>query len=126
MTKNLDKDGLRSIVKNYDLFFIDLWGVVHNGINLHEKAIETLEEIYKSKKNYVLLTNAPRPNSTVKTFLKKLGMENKILENVYTSGQAALSYLKKIILKKHFIILDHQETLIYLIVLKKKKRKILS
>ena len=95
MTKNLDKDGLRSIVKNYDLFFIDLWGVVHNGINLHEKAIETLEELNKSKKNYVLLTNAPRPNSTVKTFLKKLGMENKILENVYTSGQAALSYLKK-------------------------------
>ena len=102
MTKNLDKDGLRSIVKNYDLFFIDLWGVVHNGIKLHEKAIETLEKIYKSKKNYVLLTNAPRPNSTVKTFLKKLGMENKILENVYTSGQAALSYLKKNYLEEIF------------------------
>ena len=95
MTKNLDKDGLRSIIKNYDLLFIDLWGVVHNGINLHEKAIEALEEVYKSKKNYVLLTNAPRPNSTVKTFLKKLGMDNKILENVYTSGEAALYYLKK-------------------------------
>jgi len=94
MTKNLDKDGLRSIVENYDLFFIDLWGVVHNGINLHKKAIETLIEIEKSKKNYVLLTNAPRPNSTVKIFLKKLGMNNKILENVYTSGEAALSYLK--------------------------------
>ena len=95
MAKNLDKDGLRSIVENYDLFFIDLWGVVHNGINLHTKAIETLIEIDKSKKNYVLLTNAPRPNSTVKIFLKKLGMDNKMLENVYTSGEAALSYLKK-------------------------------
>jgi len=95
MAKNLDKDGFRSIVKNYDLFFIDLWGVVHNGINLHKEAIETLVEIDKSKKKYVLLTNAPRPNSTVKIFLKKLGMDNKILENVYTSGEAALSYLKK-------------------------------
>ncbi len=95
MTKNLDKEGLRSIIENYDLFFIDLWGVVHNGINLHKKAIETLVEIDKSNKKYVLLTNAPRPNSTVKTFLKKLGMDNKILENVYTSGEAALSYLKK-------------------------------
>ncbi len=102
MTKNLDKDGLRSIVQNYDLFFIDLWGVVHNGINLHTKAIETLVEIDKSKKNYVLLTNAPRPNSTVKIFLKKLGMENKILENVYTSGEAALSYLKKNHLEESF------------------------
>ena len=95
MTKNLDKEGLRSIAENYDLFFIDLWGVVHNGIKLHEKAIETLVEIDKSNKKYVLLTNAPRPNSTVKNFLKKLGMNNKILENVYTSGEAALSYLKK-------------------------------
>ncbi len=95
MTKNLDKEGLRYIAQNYDLFFIDLWGVVHNGINLHKKAIETLVEIDKSNKKYVLLTNAPRPNSTVKTFLKKLGMDNKILENVYTSGEAALSYLKK-------------------------------
>ncbi len=95
MTKNLDKDGLRSIAENYDLFFIDLWGVVHNGINLHERAIEALNEIDKSNKNYVLLTNAPRPNATVKIFLKKLGMGNKILKNVYTSGQAALSYLKK-------------------------------
>ena len=69
MTKNLDKDGFRSIVENYDLFFIDLWGVVHNGINLHKEAIKVLVEIDKSKKKYVLLTNAPRPNSTVKIFL---------------------------------------------------------
>ncbi len=95
MTKNLDKDGLRSIVENYDLFFIDIWGVVHNGISLYNKAINTLIEIEKSKKKYVLLTNAPRPSSSVKTFLKKLGMDSKIVENVYTSGEAALSYLKK-------------------------------
>ena len=34
MTKNLDNEGLRSIARNYDLFYIDLWGVVHNGITL--------------------------------------------------------------------------------------------
>jgi len=42
MTKNLDNKGLKSIVENYDLFFIDLWGVVHNGIRLHKNAIKTL------------------------------------------------------------------------------------
>tara|TARA_B110000114_G_scaffold7165_1_gene7244 strand:+ start:49 stop:213 length:165 start_codon:yes stop_codon:yes gene_type:complete len=51
MTKNLDNDGLSSIVESYDIFYIDLWGVVHNGINLHKNAIETLEEITKAKKN---------------------------------------------------------------------------
>jgi len=95
MTKNLDKEGLRSIFKDYDLFFIDIWGVVHNGIKLHEEAIKTLKEIEKAKKIYVLLTNAPRPNNTVKIFLNNMGMNKNIQGKVYTSGEAALNYLKK-------------------------------
>ena len=95
MTKNLDNDGLRSIVANYDIFYIDLWGVIHNGIILHKKAIEALVEISKVNKNYVLLTNAPRPNRTVKKFLEKMGIDEKIREKVYSSGEAALNYLKK-------------------------------
>ena len=71
MTKNLDNEGFRSIADNYELFYIDLWGVVHNGIKLHKKAIITLNELLKMDKNFVLLTNAPRPNETVKVFLRK-------------------------------------------------------
>ena len=75
MTKNLDKDGLRSIVENYDIFYIDLWGVVHNGIILYKNSIEAIEKITKANKDYVLLTNAPRPNKTVNNFLENV--ENK-------------------------------------------------
>jgi len=95
MSKNLDNKGLKSIIENYDIFYIDLWGVVHNGINLHKNAIVALEEITKAKKKYVLLTNAPRPNKTVKSSLEKMGMNKEIRENVYSSGEAALGYLKK-------------------------------
>jgi len=102
MTKNLDNEGLRSIVDNYDIFYIDLWGVIHNGIVLHKKGIEALIEITKAKKNYVLLTNAPRPSATVKFFLEKMGMEKEIRENVYSSGEAALNYLKKNYTDKKF------------------------
>ena len=102
MAKNLDKEGLSSIADNYQLFYVDLWGVVHNGINLHDEAIKVLKEINKKNKDYVLLTNAPRPNSTVKSFLKKLGMEKEIREHVFSSGQAALNYLKKNLIDKFF------------------------
>jgi HAD superfamily hydrolase (TIGR01459 family) len=102
MSENLDNNGLRSIAENYDIFYIDLWGVVHNGINLHKNAIEVLEKISKAKKKYVLLTNAPRPNKTVKLFLEKMGMKKEIRENVYTSGEAALNYLKKNLLDEKF------------------------
>ena len=95
MTKNLDNEGLRSIIKDYDILYIDLWGVVHNGITLHKNAIEVLEEITKAKKEYVLLTNAPRPNKTVKIFLGKMGMNEKIREKVYSSGEAALSCMNE-------------------------------
>ena len=50
MTKNLDKEGLSSIVDNYQLFYVDLWGVVHNGVTLHLEAIKALKEINKKKR----------------------------------------------------------------------------
>ena len=102
MTKNLDKEGLSSIADNYQLFYVDLWGVVHNGVTLHLEAIKALKEINKKKKDYILLTNAPRPNHVVKSFLEKLGMEKEIRDHVFTSGEAALIYLKKNLINKTF------------------------
>ena len=102
MAKNLDQEGIKSIFNRYDLFFIDLWGVVHNGIELHRNAIVAIEELLKLKKNIVLLTNAPRPKETVKEFLKEMGMEEHIRDLVFTSGEAALNYLKKFYFTKKF------------------------
>ena len=102
MTKNLDKEGLRSIVDEYQLFYVDLWGVVHNGVSLHQEAIKVLDEITKKKKDYILLTNAPRPNYVVKSFLEKLGIKKEIRDHVFTSGEAALNYLKNNLPDKTF------------------------
>ena len=102
MTKNLDTAGLSSIVHNYDLLYIDLWGVIHNGIELYESAINTLKELKKNNKDFVLLTNAPRPNETVRNFLSKMGMLEELRNHVFTSGEAALNYLKKSYSSKKF------------------------
>ena len=101
MVKNLDQEGLKSIVNRYDLFFIDLWGVVHNGIELYENSINVLDNLAAAKKDFVLLTNAPRPNETVINFLKKMGLK-KYFENVFTSGEAAHKYLISHLGKKNF------------------------
>ena len=101
MVKNLDQKGIKSIVNRYDLFFIDLWGVVHNGIELYENSLDVLDKLTAANKNFVLLTNAPRPNATVIKFLKKLGLK-KYFENVFTSGEAAHKYLIKELGKKNF------------------------
>jgi len=93
MAKNLDNTGLKSIADQYDLFFIDLWGVVHNGIELYQESTNTLEKLLGINKELVLLTNAPRPNYDVINFLKKMGLDQKFFSKVYTSGEAALKYL---------------------------------
>tara|TARA_Y100000590_G_scaffold408973_1_gene500627 strand:+ start:306 stop:1124 length:819 start_codon:yes stop_codon:yes gene_type:complete len=95
MTKNLDKEGLKSVFDIYDFFFIDLWGVIHNGIVPYKDAVNVLHKLLDSKKEFVLLTNAPRPNKNVKSFLEKMGLNKSITERVFTSGEAALNFLKK-------------------------------
>ncbi len=74
MNLNLDIKGFRSITSSFDLFFIDIWGVIHNGISIFEESLNVLNELEKLNKEYILLTNAPRPNSTVKNFLIKMGL----------------------------------------------------
>ena len=93
MGTNLDNLGLKSIVSNYDLFYIDIWGVVHNGVSLFEDSVEVLNNLENLNKEYILLTNAPRPNSNVMDFVEKMGLSKKNSSKVYTSGEAALDYL---------------------------------
>ena len=102
MTKNLDDIGLKSVADHYDLFFVDLWGVVHNGIELYKDSTNALEKLLEKNKDLVLLTNAPRPNNDVKNFLKKMGLEEKYYSKVYTSGEAALNYLTSNFKEKTF------------------------
>ena len=93
VTINLDDKGIKTVAKDYDLFFIDIWGVLHNGISIYNNSLEVLNELENLKKEYVLLTNAPRPNFVVKRFLENMGLDKNISNKVYTSGEAALEYL---------------------------------
>ena len=86
---------LAEIHKNYNTYIIDLWGVIHNGVKLNPKAIEVVKNLIDSKKKVVFLSNAPRPSNEVKKFLQELKMENQYLQNIMTSGEAAMLALQK-------------------------------
>ncbi len=101
MTKKIIK-GLREVYQKYDAFFIDLWGVMHNGIELYSKSIEVLTNLYKLKKRFVLMSNAPRPSKNVEKFLLNLNMDKVFTKNIFTSGEAALRSLRQNIYGKNF------------------------
>ena len=94
--------GLSEIDHKYDVFFIDLWGVVHNGIQLYPGAIEVLENLNRLNKRFVLLSNAPRPSKNVEKFLLNLKMDKIFVKTVFTSGEAALKSLEKNIYGEKF------------------------
>ena len=86
---------LSEVYNFYDAFIIDLWGVMHNGINLNLGAMEVIENLTKNNKRITFLSNAPRPNKKVVGFLRRLNMSEEYLKNVLTSGEAAMKSLKR-------------------------------
>ena len=95
-------NGLKEIYEGYDTFFIDLWGVVHNGIQLYPGAIEVLENLKQLKKRFVLMSNAPRPSKNVQKFLINFKMKKTFIESIFTSGEAALKSLQQNVYGKKF------------------------
>jgi len=93
---------LNEIINNYDVFFVDLWGVIHNGVNLFSNAIEVLKKFQESNKKVVLLSNAPRTSKTVSFFLENLGFNLKLANKIITSGDVTKKYLQKNSRKKFF------------------------
>ena len=46
---------LSEIIDSYDIFFIDLWGVIHNGVSVFDNVIFVLESLKKKNKMVFLL-----------------------------------------------------------------------
>tara|TARA_B100000579_G_C22610935_1_gene747222 strand:- start:64 stop:876 length:813 start_codon:yes stop_codon:yes gene_type:complete len=99
---------LSKIFQKYDAFIVDLWGVMHNGIILNSSAINAVKKLEANGKRVVFLSNAPRPARKVVEFLERMKMDQKLLTNVLTSGELAMSSLKKNKFGKKFFHLGPQ------------------
>ena len=59
MTVNLTETGLNKIANNFDLFYIDIWGVLHNGIKLNEDAVNVLSKLADRQGTSTMLLQSP-------------------------------------------------------------------
>jgi len=85
---------LSEIHSKYECFFIDLWGVVHNGVSLFENVQDTLKILKKANKSIFFLTNAPRRSSVIKKQLLQFGLSNELYDDVVSSGEITWQKLK--------------------------------
>lgn len=80
---------LADLTGRYDAAFCDLWGCLHNGKAAFPAAVAALQGFRATGGKVVLLTNAPRPKSSVIKQLDGLGVPRDAWDIVVTSGDAA-------------------------------------
>ena len=80
--------GFAPLAERYDGFVLDLWGVIHDGVNAFPHAVDCLRHLRETGKRALLLSNVPRPNDAVQTMMRRMGIEDSLYTDILTSGEA--------------------------------------
>jgi HAD superfamily hydrolase (TIGR01459 family) len=80
--------GFASLASEYDGFVLDLWGVIHDGVNAFPHAVDCLGQLRDAGKRTLLLSNVPRPNDAVRAMMRRMGIEDALYTDILTSGEA--------------------------------------
>jgi HAD superfamily hydrolase (TIGR01450 family) len=70
----------------YDVVLCDVWGVLHNGVDVFPGAGEALSAAREKGLTVVLITNSPRPSPGVISQLKAMGVLDNAFDRIVTSG----------------------------------------
>lgn len=84
---------LDSLDPKYRLILCDIWGVVHNGVDLYLGAAKRLDRWREEGRCVVLLTNAPRAQEAVEQQLARMGLPRECWDAIATSGEAGIEAL---------------------------------
>jgi HAD superfamily hydrolase (TIGR01450 family) len=82
------KDDVLSIVKDYDSFFVDVYGVLYDGVNLFENTLLTMKQLVDMNKKVIVLSNTTQVASDAKVGYTQRGMLDGVHYNeIVTSGE---------------------------------------
>lgn len=88
-------NGLHEIADRYDVFLLDVWGVLHDGVQTYPGTMGALAGLKAAGKTVCLLSNSPRRAESLKAYL---AAAFTITPDMYThalsSGEAAYQALK--------------------------------
>jgi HAD superfamily hydrolase (TIGR01459 family) len=85
--------GIRALALRYDGFILDLWGVVHDGVEPILGTVDCMRSLVAAGKRIVLLSNAPRRADDVVRRITEIGVPTGAYHHVMSSGEEAWQYL---------------------------------
>ncbi len=77
---------VRDIGGNYRVWFVDIWGVMHNGRNAFPKASAATRAFREQGGIVVLLSNSPRPSTGLQEQLRQFGVPDDAYDATVSSG----------------------------------------
>jgi HAD superfamily hydrolase (TIGR01459 family) len=87
---------LDELETRYQLMLCDIWGCVHDGVNLYPGAAARLRRWLDEGLTTILITNAPRTSEAVARQLERLGLDRSLWNGIATSGDAGIECLKSL------------------------------
>jgi HAD superfamily hydrolase (TIGR01459 family) len=85
--------GLGALATRYDVLLCDVWGVIHNGRESFPAACAALKRWRAEVGPVVLISNAPRPESSVAVQLDGLAVPREAWSAIVTSGDVCRGLL---------------------------------
>lgn len=85
--------GLSQVASRYPVFFVDQFGVLHDGETPYAGAVECLAALKASGKRIVLLSNSGRTGGYNATRLEEIGFARDLYDHFVTSGDVAFAML---------------------------------
>ncbi|MFK7892255.1 MAG: TIGR01459 family HAD-type hydrolase [Granulosicoccus sp.] len=87
-------DGLEQLVNDFDVFLIDQYGVLHNGVTPYPYAIDALQRLKSLNKGVVILSNSGKRASTNMRRMEGFGFTRDTYDCFVSSGEVAFDYLQ--------------------------------
>ena len=84
---------LDALDERYRVILCDIWGCVHDGVNLYPGAAERLLQWRDQGRTVILITNAPRTADAVEAQLERIGLPRVAWNGIATSGEAGIAAL---------------------------------
>lgn len=88
MTEEGVEENILSIADRYDTFFVDVYGVLYNGVLLYKGTLETMSELKKQGKRIVILSNSTMVSEDARRSYESKGMYKGVhYDQFITSGE---------------------------------------
>jgi HAD superfamily hydrolase (TIGR01459 family) len=88
-------NGIAEIGPGYDAWLVDIWGVMHNGMRAYPAAAAATKRFREQGGIVVLLSNSPRPASSLQGQLTKFGVAGTSYDATVSSGDLTRHELAK-------------------------------